>query len=98
MKTRLLWVLVALVAVACNDLRTPTDVPSPSFAIRDGAHNGGNAHFYWLPPLVSAPSPTGTFDPSSSPIVRISEWSGAEGALVAEYTRSSGPGSETLQL
>jgi len=100
MKTRLLWVLVALVAVACNDLRTPTDVPSPSFAIRDGAHNGGNAHFYWLPPLVPAPSPTGTFDPSISPVVRISEWAGAEGALVAEYTRSSGPppGSETLQL
>jgi hypothetical protein len=98
MKTRLLWVLVALVAVACNDLRTPTDISSPSFTIRDGAHNGGNAHFYWLPPLVSAPSPTGTFDPSSSPVVRITEWAGGEGALVAEYTMSSGPGSERVQL
>jgi hypothetical protein len=97
-KTLALCVPLVLVAVACSDIPAPTAVPSPSFAIRDGAHNGGNPHFYWLPPLVSAPSPTGTFDPSSSPVVRISEWAGAEGALVAEYTMSSGPGSETVRL
>jgi len=98
MKRWVLCVPLALVALACGDSPTPTAVGTPTFAIQDGAHNGGNPHFYWLPPLVPAPSPTGTFDPSSSPVVRISEWNGGEGALVAEFTRSSGPGSETVQL
>jgi len=99
-KIQALCVSVVLFAVACTDTPSPTAVSAPSFAIQDGAHGGGNSHFFWLPPLVSAPSVSGTFDPSSSPVVRIAEWDGAEGALVAEYTRSSGPppGSETLQL
>ncbi len=97
MKRLVLCVPLAFVALACRDIPAPTAVGTPSFAIQD-ANNGGNPHFYWLPPLVPAPSPTGTFDPSSSPVVRISEWTGGEGALVAEYTRSSGPGSETVQL
>jgi len=82
MKRLVLCVPLAFVAVACRDIPAPTAVLPPSFAIQD-ARNGGNPHFYWLPPLVPAPSPTGTFDPSSSPVVRISEWAGAEGALVA---------------
>ena len=98
MKTQAFCVCLVLLAVACTDAPSPTAVSVPSFAIQDGAHDGGNAHFYWLPPLVSPPSTLGTFDPSSSPVVRISEWSEAEGALVAEYTRSSGHGSETVQL
>ncbi len=98
MKRLVLCVPLAFVALACRDGAVPTAVGTPSFAIQDAVHSGGNPHFYWLSPLVSAPSPTGTFDPSSSPVVRISEWNGGEGALVAEYTRSSGPGSETVQL
>ncbi|HWP36166.1 MAG TPA: PQQ-binding-like beta-propeller repeat protein, partial [Gemmatimonadales bacterium] len=45
-------------------------VDPPSLAISDGA-TGGNAHFYFLPPLVPRPSPTGVFDPTLEPIVRI---------------------------
>ena len=98
MKTRALCVTLVLAAAACRDVPAPTETLTPSLAITDGAHNGGNAHFYWLPPLVSAPSPAGTFDPSSSPVVRIAEWAGGEGALMAEFSMSSGSGSERVRV
>jgi len=56
MKRLVLCVPLALVALACRDIPAPTAVLPASFAIQDGAHGGGNPHFYWLPPLVPAPS------------------------------------------
>ncbi len=97
MKTRAHFFILVLAALACRDHAGPT-APPLALSISDGARAGGNPHFYWLPPMVPAPSPTGTFDPSSSPVVRISEWTGGEGALVAQYSMSSGPGSETVRL
>jgi len=97
MKRLVLCVPLAFVALACRDIPAPTAVGTPSFAIQD-ANNGGNPHFYWLPPLVPAPSPTGTFDPSSSPFVVMSGKSGGLGALGTVYKRSSWPGSETVQF
>ena len=38
--------------------------------IRDGAH-GGNEHFFFLPPLVSAPAVSGTSDGSLSPTIEV---------------------------
>lgn len=99
MNTRALCVALAFLVVACDDSQTPTAVLPPSFAIQDGAHGGGNPHFYWIPPIVTEPSPpAGTFDATSSPVVRINEWPGGQGVLIAEYTMSSGPGSETVHL
>lgn len=93
------WLALALV-VACEP--APTAVPTaPRFAISDGAHAGGNAGFYWLPPIVPPPSPTpsGTFDGTRSPVVSICAWDGtACTAPVAEYTMETGPGSETVRV
>ena len=49
-----------------------------------------------MPPLVPAPSPTGVFDGSLSPVVTITE--GVAGPAVAEFTMETGPGSETVRL
>jgi len=77
---------------------TAPEVGSPVFAISDAVHNDGNEHFFWLPPLVDNPrSFNGDFDGSLSPVVRI--WDVTEGAeiLVAEFTTTTGPGSETVR-
>lgn len=67
-----LAVLMALTACQDSaDLTSPeTNLPTPQFAISDASH-GGNPHFYFLPPLVRAPHPTGTFDATFEPTVRI---------------------------
>jgi len=86
---RLLLVAPAVMAISCQD--HPTALPQ--FSISDAVHgSAGNAHFYFLPPLVPNPSPTGTFDGSQSPVVEICEW--AEGCvgdpLVTFTTGTSG--------
>ncbi len=37
----------------------------------DGAHNSGNPHFFFLPPLVKQPSFSGVFNPALRPVVVI---------------------------
>lgn len=66
--------------------------------ISDGAH-GGNPHFFFLSPLVPAPSPTGVFDAMASPTVRVCplDESGC-GPDVAVFTMDMGPGSETVRV
>ena len=59
-RSRLLLCAAALVAAACQDRQSPT--AAPFYLIQDAAHNGGNPHFYWLPPMTRQPSFTGTFD------------------------------------
>lgn len=67
--------------------------------IYDGAH-GGNQHFYFLPPLVPEPSPTGTFVGSLDPVVQVCEWTGTECLFppIAEFTTTTGNGSERLRV
>jgi murein DD-endopeptidase MepM/ murein hydrolase activator NlpD len=85
---------ICLLAVACDveepaapELHEPED--SPFREIFDGSRQGGNPGFYFLPPLVSKPNPTGTFDPSLEPVVQICEWTGSECVLplVREFRR-----------
>ena len=91
MKPRLI-VLACLLVSACQEATEPLDSPSmaelskPLASRSDGAH-GGNEHFFFLPPMVDDPSPTGVFDGSLSPVVEICEWTGAECALplLAEF-------------
>ena len=74
--------------------------PGKLFAeISDGA-NGGNEHFFFLPPLVPKPSPTGTFADSLAPVVQICEWTGTECVLppITEFTTTSGPGSDRVRV
>jgi hypothetical protein len=51
---------------------TPPEIAPPVRAISD-AFNDGNPHFYFLPPVVPSPTPSGTFDGSLSPRVEICE-------------------------
>jgi YVTN family beta-propeller protein len=84
---------------ACADQTGPTTAaPVPTAEIVDGAHSGGNPHFYWLPPMVPSPSFTGSSDGSLSPVVEICEPAvdGCALPLLAEFTTTSGPGSEVV--
>ncbi len=85
---------------ACVDQREPMAPAAPAAQIVDAVHSGGNQHFYWLPPLVPEPTPTGVFDPSLSPSVEICEWTGSSCVLplLARFTMSSGSGSEVVRL
>jgi hypothetical protein len=80
----------------------PTNVLQPvtSLSIQDAVHESGNEHFFWLPPMVQAPAYAGTFDGSLDPVVHICEWDGAACVLplVAEFTTTTGPGSETIRV
>lgn len=66
-------------------------------AISDQAHAGHNG-FFWLPPLVDAPTLEGSFDASQHPVVTIAPVSPAGAAPIATYTMTSGPGSETIRV
>ena len=82
-------VIAAIFALAC----TPT-----AAEILDGT-TGGNAHFFFLAPMVPTPSPTGTFDGSLAPVVEICIWYGWEcGATLEIYNTETGPGSETVRV
>ncbi|UCF18697.1 MAG: LamG domain-containing protein [Gemmatimonadota bacterium] len=96
-KLSLLVIVVSF--YACLDGQNfPLDVKNiPAASIEDGANNG-NEHFYFLPPMVSQPSFGGTFNGSLAPEVRICQWDGTCAILKAEFTMTTGPGSETLRL
>ena len=86
----LLLPALALVA-ACSERLTdpgPVEPPAASFAIVDAAH-GGATGFYFLPPMVPAPSYAGAFDGTRAPDVTICVFAaGACGATVATFTGS----------
>jgi len=73
MKRIVLLSLTCALVVGCQDQRSPTAVRPPSALLMDGAHNGGNQHFFFLPPLVPQPSFSGVFNPKLKPVVRICE-------------------------
>jgi hypothetical protein len=58
---------------ACTENPALTTAAAPVAAISDGA-TGGNAHFYFLPPMVPNPSTSGTADATLSPAVVICAW------------------------
>lgn len=89
---RVLALLVPLLgAMACGGSDRPTGTPAalPRAAISDGA-NGGNAKFYFLPPIAAAPSPTGTFSPVWRPTITVCALvDGACGATIETVGPSS---------
>lgn len=97
-------VVLVTVLLSCREDFEPTAPEPPellplSLEISDGAH-GGNPHFFWLPPMVPEPSYSGTFDASLSPVVTICQWTGTGCVtpLLAEFTMTAGPGSETVRV
>jgi Tol biopolymer transport system component len=97
--------LTAAVFLAACDHVAPTGATSaqpPSNvlgSISDGAH-GGNSHFFFLPPLVAAPSHAGTFDASLNPAVTICAWTNTACSTpsIATFTMASGTGGELVRL
>jgi hypothetical protein len=59
------------VCIACRDQHPITSPLRPSADFSDGRVAGGNPHFFFLPPLVSQPSFSGTFNPALRPVVEI---------------------------
>jgi len=96
--------LAAGLAAACSDQTSPR-TPRPSFSISDG-HGTGNAHFFFLPPILPVPSTSGIVNPSLSPAVQICQvvassepGTGCAGsAEVAFFTTTTGPGGETVRV
>jgi uncharacterized protein YjdB len=97
---KLVGLFAVFATLTCSDHEpTAPDPSAPRAEISDAFHQSGNAHFYFLPPIVPAPTFSGGFDPSLSPVVRICEWAGGSCAVqVAEFTNSSGPGSEAVRV
>ena len=71
MKRTALPVLATIALIACTDT-SPTRPARPKLSAEtlDGAH-GGNAHFFFLPPLVAQPSFSGVSNPFLAPDVQI---------------------------
>jgi hypothetical protein len=68
-------VLLAVVAfgalAACRDLQRISAPGRVSADFSDGTVSSGNPHFFFLPPLVSMPAFSGTFNPQLRPVVEI---------------------------
>lgn len=105
MRTLAILTLALAFLAGCSDESrqplAPAGAPTPpSFDIADGAH-GGNGHFYFLPPMVPAPSYSGTFDGSLEPWVEICVWSTVAhscGANLETFTMTTGSGSERVRV
>jgi hypothetical protein len=100
----LLVALAALLTTCDTDSPVaPTD--APTFAISDAVHLGGNADFFFLPPLVPDPSAAesfdvGAFDGTHSPAVEICLMAGEvcdatqPSGFPIMFTMATGPGSQ----
>ena len=103
MKRVALVVLPVVAFAACRDERSPTALNGPTISaeIRDAANGGGNPHFFWLPPIVAAPTPTGVFNPRLSPVVEICSQNVSpcpDGQVHAKFTMTSGSGSQIVRV
>jgi hypothetical protein len=84
---------------ACHEERLQAPPPGPVLQVLDAEHNSGNAHFYFLPPMVPQAQFSGVFDAHQSPTVVVCRWAGAAcGETVAEFSMTSGTGSEIVRV
>jgi alpha-tubulin suppressor-like RCC1 family protein len=97
MKRHLPLVPLAVSLFACADqpLTTAPPIAPPSFEIADAAR-GYKPGFYWLPPMVEAPTYDGVFDPDLDPEVQVCVFTGSDcDRVIATFTRSGVvPGAE----
>lgn len=94
---------LALLFACHGDRAVMPPLGVPSAAISDGAHGETHKHFFFLPPMV--PDPSHLFTPDAfnqhlRPVVEICEWDGSACVLplLARFTMTDGPGSETVRL
>jgi hypothetical protein len=97
MKRLKLLPLAAIALIGCLDGTGPRRPGRPNALISDGAHGTTHTFFFFLPPMVPKPTPTGTFDRFRSPAVEICQLAGDENSscttTIATFTMTSGPGS-----
>lgn len=97
MKRLKLLPLAAIALIGCLDGTGPRRPGGPNALISDGAHGTGHRFFFFLPPMVPNPTPTGTFDRFRSPAVEICQLAGDENSscatTIATFTMTSGVGS-----
>lgn len=97
MKRLKLVPLVAIAIIGCLDGTGPRRPGGPNALISDGAHGTTHKFFFFLPPMVPNPSPTGIFNGFLSPAVEICQLAGDENTscltTIATFTMTSGPGS-----
>lgn len=99
-------IATAALLAACGQDNLPVGTPNgapPAFVISDAVHGDGHQHFFFLPPMVPNPQAGGVFDSDLAPVVRICALAGsgcgiAPQDLIATYTTTSGPGSETVRV
>jgi alpha-tubulin suppressor-like RCC1 family protein len=93
-------IVLSLFAGCQADLAEQQIQTKKSHLIQDAVHQQGNEHFYWLPPMVKAPTPLAAFDPTLSPEVHICALD-AQGHCLSGgmlFTMDTGPGSETIRV
>ena len=94
--------LLVLGLFACGENPSIETIGSMRYGlVFDGAHNDGNEHFFFLPPMVPEPTPNGEFDGSLEIRVRICAWNfefNRCGPPVAMFNTWSGPGSEIIRV
>ncbi len=106
MKRHQLIAIAAIVLVACVDGGRSS---GPNFAISDATHGAAvrNGFFFWLPPIVPAPSPTGDFNRFAAPVVTVCELvtsgaecakSGSDPILVAQFSVTSGTDGQLISI
>lgn len=84
-----LALLIAVLALTAACLDQPTSHLSRLSADFSDGTNGGNTHFYFLPPLVPNPGPGAGNDATQSPVVEICELDSLTllcGVILATYT------------
>src|SRR5436309_14510314 len=91
--------IASVLSVACRDRELPLAPASgrPAFLISDGAHTGGNADFFFLPPLVPDPSGSpnfdgGRFNAQLAPIVEVCEMGADPRLVTTSVFDGGGPG------
>src|SRR5438874_3963242 len=95
--------VASLALVSCAErANAPTALRPPgvpSFEIRDGAHNSGNPHFYFLPPIVASPNATGSFDATQAPSVIVCLLAGSAcTTVIAQFSMTTGTGSAVVRM
>src|SRR3989449_1818018 len=93
-------IAAVLFALGCED--KPPTAPAaagPQFEISDAVHGTGTPGFYFLPPMVAAPTFTGAFVSGLTLEVEICVWNGtACDEPIVTFSTKTGTGSETVRV
>ena len=90
--------VLTLLSACADPVPTAPASKDPAFVISDGDHNNGNAHFFFLAPMVPNPTATGVFDGALTPTVVICDYDAGCLGTVAQFTTGGGTGGSTVDI